>query len=60
MLSQLVMVTWGSNMRFFTSTNGSANGIERLRITSNGTVNIGGDLAQTTHRFLVDKWNYFI
>ena len=47
--------TWGSNMRFFTSTNGSANGLERLRITSNGNVNIGGDLAQTTHKFLVDN-----
>ena len=47
--------TWGSNMRFFTSTNGSANGLERLRITSNGNVNIGGDLSQDSHKFLVDN-----
>ena len=28
--------TWGSNIRFFTNANGSANGIERLRIDSSG------------------------
>ena len=33
--------TWGSNIRFFTNANGSANGIERLRIASTGNVSIG-------------------
>ena len=32
--------TWGSNIRFFTNANGSANGIERLRITSAGAMNV--------------------
>ena len=32
--------TWGSNIRFFTNANGSANGIERLRITSSGQLAI--------------------
>ena len=30
--------TWGSNIRFFTNANGSANGIERLRIDKDGNV----------------------
>ena len=34
--------TWGSNIRFFTNANGSANGIERLRITSAGDIGLGG------------------
>jgi hypothetical protein len=45
--------TWGSNIRFFTNTNGSANGIERFRITSSGTAAIGGNYTQTSNTLYV-------
>ena len=54
--------SWGSNIRFFTNANGSQNGIERLRITSAGSLlaagNIGLDGSTYTYHQLNNHQAY--